>query len=184
MSKYQDFIQALQNYCDTAVSGYIFFTSTDNRSGRVVLDDGNIISISYANQRGNRALNALAGVELDNYRYDQLMFAGLPDRRLPDSATILQQLSANVRQPASASGIPKAMTATAADNSTAHISEAAVTLIEDKLTDLIGPMAGLLCEDYVYNAKSTTAALTALSTELSDDESKALKQLLIANKML
>lgn len=180
MNKYQEFVQVLQDYWDKKVSGCVFFATTDDHSGRVVLNDGEITSISYANQRGNRAMHAMATIALESFRFDQLTFASIPDVRLPDTPTILATLANAAGAELSTSAVADAPTA----SQTSEISAEAMTLIEDTLTDLIGPMASFLCEDHVQTASSTTEALSQLATEISPEEKQQLEQVLLKHNLI
>lgn len=171
----------LQGYCDTGVNGCVYFTAVGGASGRIVINDGKITSIGFANQRGNRAMSAMENIDIESFRYDQPKFTSIPDRRLPDTPAILDKLAAVSGGLASNSQV---VARPEKRSQSTQISKKAVELIESELTDLIGPMANFLCEEHVYKAGSVIEALKNLSGEISSQESQQLEKVLSLNGLL
>jgi len=137
-------------------SGTLYFASMNRRLVQIGLELGEIVSLSFQNEHGPQALELLLKAEVEA---GVSRFADGPPRgaRLPLPATseILAQLET---RPVPAKG-------TTAAPRLNHETRAA---IEEELTELIGPIAGLLCKD-IWNTVSTVeAALAALGRELPD----------------
>lgn len=139
-------------------SGTLYFASMNRRLVQVGLEQGEIVSLSFQNEHGPQALDLLLKAEVEA---GVSRFADGPPRgaRLPLPATpqILAQLEARPA-PASATGTPAAP----------RLDREARMAIEEELTELIGPIAGLLCKDIWNTVTTVDAAVAALGRELPD----------------
>ncbi len=139
-------------------SGTLYFASMNRRLVQIGLDQGEIVSISFQNEHGPLALALLLKADMEA---GVSRFADGPPRGarlpLPATAQILAQIEARPA-PAPATGTPAAP----------RLDRETRAVIEEELTEIIGPIAGLLCKD-IWNAVTTVdAALAALGRELPD----------------
>ncbi|HEX9180974.1 MAG TPA: hypothetical protein VF859_11305 [Burkholderiales bacterium] len=151
--------EELRRLCADRRSGTLYFATMNRRLVQVGLDQGEIVSLSYQNEHGADALAALAGsdVEPGVSRFAE----GAPRgsrMELPPTAEILSRIEsrgAPARRPAAAQG-------------TAALSPEIRNAVAEELTEVIGPIADLLCKEIWGTVTTLDAALGALCRELPD----------------
>ncbi len=158
------------------VSNCIHFNDPIRRAGRILIKEGKIIFISFNSIRG---VDALAEIrKLPSVSYRVARFLPMPkDRHLPDTQTILQELSGRASSPINQKAVEK-KTAPLGKGLSAEEKQ----VVNDILNDIVGPMADFLIEDYVVGANNLNEVIANLSVELSRDDlaifRSELKQLL------
>lgn len=169
LTTYPKFITQLQLYCQLKESGCIFLTSDSNHSGRIILRNGEITNLGYANQLGNNAIATMAEINRLKYRLGDQVPDIAPDNSLPSTELILRNLApiGEIDDSVDSDSSP-------AQKLTAKMQAA----IEECLTEVIGPMAEFLCDDYVYNATDLDSALNGLIAELAPEEAEQFEQLI------
>jgi hypothetical protein len=151
--------EELRRLCADGRSGTLYFATMNRRLVQVGLDQGQIVSLSYQNDHGAEALEMLAGslLEAGVSRFAE----GAPRgsrMALPPTAEILSRIETRA---AAAPRAPAARGATA-------LSPEIRTVVTEELTELIGPIAPLLCKEVWTTCANLEAALNALCRELPD----------------
>jgi hypothetical protein len=144
--------------CDQKASGTVFIATRDNHIAQMMLDQGEIVFIFFAGKRGQEALNLVTEIREGRYRFQE---GGVVSRgmQLPPTQDILRALSSGSAQASS-----PADEAHAPDGN--GLSPEQKTVLETCLTDCIGPMAAIICEDHFASASSFQAAVDALAAEI------------------
>lgn len=156
---YSDFINQLRQYCLDNVSGCIFITTSDNRSGRIILTEGQITDLGYANNRGGAAIRSITRIKELRYRFSNVQTNIPVDTSLPETNAILSDLLSS----SSSSNLGVAHSQPASSSVVLSKKD-----IEACLVDIIGPMGGILCEDHLYQADSDiVTAISHIAAELS-----------------
>jgi hypothetical protein len=152
-------VEELRRLCAGKRGGTLYFATMNRRLVQVGLEEGEIVALSYQNEHGTPALDLLCAsdVEPGVSRFAEGAARGsrLP---LPPTAEILARLEA---RPAPG---PRRAGSRAAGALTPEIR----AVVAEELTELIGPIAGLLCRDVWPRVSTLDAALDALSRELPD----------------
>lgn len=163
LASYSDFINQLRQHCLDHASGCIFITTNDSRSGRIILTDGKITDIAYANNRGGTAIRSITRIKELRYRFSNVQTNIPIDTSLPETNTILSDLLSS-----STSDNLSTITTTQSTNDNTELSKKD---IEECLVDIIGPMGGILCEDHLYQVDNdTVTAINHIASELSVNE--------------
>lgn len=174
VSNFHEFVVTLKGYCETGINGCLFFTSSANAAGRIVLADGEIIDIAYSHKKGNDAIVAMHSIEQVKYRLDEgTTNSIMKDGSLPATDVIIRNLTA---MPAGTQAESKPTNAQAAASGTILTAKISKD-IEECLIEVIGPMASFICEDYVYNAKTLEQAMVDVLNELDSSEGQQFKSL-------
>lgn len=168
---YDEFVQALIEGCNQGVTFCVFVTTSDNASGRIIISNGEIIALGYANKKGNKAIAAMQSIERIKYRVGKLRLNISPDTSLPSTDIILSQLS----------GAPSDSGAAPAPKVGSLISSQQRKAIESSLVDVIGPMAEFFIEDNIDLNASYEKIVRQVMKNLSSEEAEAFKQSLDAN---
>lgn len=175
VATYSEFITQLEELCQEQTSGCVFFTSNEKRPGRIMLKSGDIVNIGYANYRSVNAITAMGKMTRVKYRFDATISHMAVDHSLPGTTVILRHLSAS-DETAPAPHIER-------KNQVLSVNENLLTaeksrIIENCLLDLIGPMATMICEDYLFNTTDANEAISNIADELEVAERKQFLQTL------
>jgi len=139
-------------------SGTLFATTMNSRLAQFGLDHGEVVFLSFQNSQGLEALEILqeqqteAGVS----RFAEGRHRG-PRLLLPPTEELLNLLQAGP-------GHPPPVTQPGAAALTHHVK----VVVEQELTEIIGPIAGMLCRELWGSVESLDEALTVLGKELPD----------------
>jgi hypothetical protein len=151
--------EELRRLCAGKRSGTLYFATMNRRLVQVGLDQGEIVSLSYQNEHGAEALAMLASSDVEP---GVSRFAEGPARgsrmELPPTAEILSRIESRRSaglQPAPAHG-------------TAALSPEVRNAVMEELTEVVGPIADLLCREVWATATNLEAALDALCRELPE----------------
>jgi len=138
-------------------SGTLFATTMNSRLAQFGIERGEVVFLSFQNSQGMEALDMLreqqteAGVS----RFAEGRHRG-PTLQLPVTEELLKLLQAGPDQtPPSRAG-------------ETHLTHHIKTVIERELTEIIGPISAVLCQDVWSSVTTLDQALTALSRELPD----------------
>ena len=159
-------IDELQTLCAAKRSGTMFIITAENHVAQFVLRDGVIVGLTYRLLRGPAALPLLRTFPAGRYRF-QTETVDHTDQELPATADLLTLL---IPEPASAVGPPQAEPAT----DTRQVPEAVRLLIERELAEVVGPIAGLICQEHFAHAghldwpNDLVRVLEAIAIEIGD----------------
>ena len=159
-------IDELQTLCAAKRSGTMFIITEENHVAQFVLRDGVIVGLTYRLLRGPAALPPLRTFPAGRYRF-QTETVDRTDPELPATADLLALL---VPEPASAVEPPQAEPAT----DTPQVPETVRLLIERELAEVVGPIAGLICQEHIAHAghldspNDLVRLLEAIAIEIGD----------------
>ncbi len=84
---------ALFDHCKSERTGTFFLACADNKSGQVVLHNGQILGLTYAGENGEPAVEALNQARGLRFSFTDDLIFPLQETLLPDQAqTLLRQL--------------------------------------------------------------------------------------------
>lgn len=164
---YYDFVKVILEFCQSAASGCVFFTSDMNHSGRVIIKNGVICSVTYAHKRGNDAIALMPSIKAVRFRFDALAVKVSNDAGLPATGVILRNLAPLHDVLEMAASAPPA----------AGLSAAQKNIIEQALIEVVGPAGSFLCDDHLADASSLEEGLKSIETELTPEENNSFRQI-------
>ena len=149
-------VDYLRQLCAQGRSGTVFLVSDDNRMAQVRLDNGQIASLLCRNRRGLEALGILRSMGHARLRFDESFMARGENDHLSNQA-IFDNLSgaAVVAAPAAPAPTP------------AGIPPHVRAVVQRVLTQYIGPMAEIVCDDHFDTAGDLPALVRLLAGEIS-----------------
>jgi hypothetical protein len=164
-------VDYLKQLCAQGRSGTVFLVSDDNRMAQVRLDNGQIASLLCRNLRGLDALGILRGMRHARLRFDESFLAKGENDHLSTQA-IFDQLFA------AADGAPAATATARPAAATAGLPALQLTpqvkaTIERVMTQYIGPMAEIICDDHFDAAGNMQALVQLLAGEISAPQQAA-----------
>lgn len=164
---YPEFVAKLSEGYQEQASCCVFFTTSNNAAGRVILENGQIIYLGYANKKGNNAIALMPEIQSLKYRVGQLRVQVPADTSLPSTELILRNLA------------PAGNADTATSNNVAPLTSGMTSeekqAVEETLIDMIGPMADFFIEDHVEGANSLQEAINNIMAELNSEEVDTFK---------
>jgi hypothetical protein len=189
---FQGIVDYLKQLCAQGRSGTVFLVSDDNRMAQVRLDNGQIASLLCRNLRGLEALGIVRGMRHARLRFDET-FLGKGENDHLSNQAIFEQLFADApAAPASraAPAAPATVAPPAVAKPTAAAAAPALLLtphvkatIERVMTQYIGPMAQIICEDHFDAAGNMHALVELLAGEISAPAQAAKFRIEIAREL-
>lgn len=160
-------VDFLRQLCAQGRSGTVFLVSDDNRMAQVRLDKGQIASLLCRNRRGIEALGILRSMANARLRFDETFLVKDEHDNLSTEA-IFDALAGSF------AGAEAAPAVAAAPRPAAPASTAALLLtpavkatIQRVMTQYIGPMAEIICDDHFGAAGNMQALVQLLADEIS-----------------
>jgi len=139
----------------------VFIVTDDNQMARLNLNAGEIDFISFHNKRGADALAMLSNIQAGRLRFEAGHTAGKETIDLPSTVDILEYLHNPVgTQSAPASSAPK--------HTGMALSATHRVMIEEVLTEFIGPMASIVCEEELNAASNLESGLMRLAALIQE----------------
>jgi hypothetical protein len=140
----------------------VFIATDDNQMARLNLNAGEIKFISFHNKRGADALSLLSNIQAGRLRFEEGLTAEIATRDMPSTVDILEFL----RNPVGT------LSASAASSTPKHmgmaLSASDRVMIEEVLTEFIGPMACIVCEEGLNAAPDLESGLRKLAAEIQE----------------
>jgi hypothetical protein len=173
---FQRVVDYLKQLCAQGRSGTLFLVSDDNRMAQVRLDKGQIASLLCRNRRGLEALGILRGMQHARLRFDESFMAKDENDNLSTQAIFDDLSSAAGGAAAASSGTVPAVAAkpaAAASAGALMLTPQVKATIQRVMTQYIGPMAEIICDDHFGAAGNMSALVQLLAGEISAPEQAA-----------
>jgi hypothetical protein len=164
-------IDALRSLCAAQRSGTLFIITAENHAAQVVLREGSIVGLSHRLLRGLAALPPMRLFAAGRYRFVEEP-VDRADPGLPSTVDVLALLTPEP----SGSVAPQPMIPTPAMR---QPPSAIRSLIEPDLTEILGPIAGLVCQEHLAHAPDLTSPedvarmVDAIAKEIGDPAKEA-----------
>jgi hypothetical protein len=171
-------VDYLKQLCAQGRSGTLFLVSDDNRMAQVRLDNGQIASLLCRNRRGLEALGILRNMQHARLRFDESFMAKDENDNLSTQAIFDTLFSAAGGAADAPSGAAPAAPAKPAAPAPAKAPALLLTpqvkaTIQRVMTQYIGPMAEIICDDHFDAAGNMQALVQLLAGEISAPEQAA-----------
>jgi hypothetical protein len=167
-------VSELKILCREGRTGTAYVVTDDNRMARLGLAAGKIDFIWFHSRRGADALILMSHIHAGRLRFEDGVKAAADAADLPTTAEILEFLLApqsGVGSPSPAqqsrSGTPPPASDTQQQGPPA-VGAAERTMIEEILTDYVGPMASIICDEQLNECSDLESALNSLAAEIQD----------------
>lgn len=161
---FPEIVSELRRICSARSTGTMFIATKANRSAQMMLDKGEIVFVYFFNKRGEEALELMSTILAGRYRFQE----GAVTRRtpLPSTDAILKSLLSGQKIAGQ-----KIVNQVSEQRPTGPgLSQEQKNVLESCLAGFIGPMAGILCEDYLGDAADLQTAVDALVAEIPSPE--------------
>ena len=136
-------------------SGTLFVTTEDNRSVRIVVEAGKVVSLAAGQLKGAAIIGHLKTSGILRYRFQRDVVIRVPgDDDVPLAA--LDDEDAALLCPGARES---------------DIGAEVLDIIRNEAVECMGPMANMICADHLQNlttSEGMAAAITAISSEMGD----------------
>jgi hypothetical protein len=168
----------LQRIIDNQLTGIVFVASDDNRSAQISFLDGVMVFALCQGQKGRKAIELIAQMVRIRFRFQK---GAIPASRVEMPPIDEVFACFNTKEKANLSRtIPTEKFSAKPDNSrpsvSTFLSEEEKQMIRDVLTECIGPMALILCEDYLNEVKTVEEAVAVIVNEIPAQQAARFRE--------
>ncbi len=189
---YQELISEIRRLSLDKRNGTIFITSTDGHIARIVLNKGTITYLNFDNKHhGSQAIPYIQGIKRARLQFVGGTFESYQAEILPSTEEIFYQLSAVKVIPEKSSEFSnstkiKPTAETGSELSTPTDFNKAIETIKITLADYIGPIATIICDNYIQTIKlnNTKDYLIVMIKTLALEIEKTDEQEEFKNKLM
>ena len=174
-------IDALQSLCGAKRSGIMFIITADNHVAQFILRSGEIVGLNHRLLRGLDALHSMRTFAAGRYRFVEEP-VDRADPGLPPTLDLLALLIPEHPAPAE----PPRSTSPIVSMTPAL--ESVRSLIEPELTEFLGPMAEVICQEHLSRVTTlnsphhVTRLVEAIAKEIGDPTKEAhFKERVLSN---
>lgn len=176
----------LRSLCEGEGTGTVCIMADTHRLGRFLVEKGHIIAVHYANYVGEEALRHFAAVKSGTWLFREGPIPSVTPMALPPTAEILHRLledspagnspptlpapSPTVSVVPGAPAAPFPAEPSRAATSTNPLSAAVSAMLEQTLSNYIGPIARLVCQRQLPSARDLQTTIAALARGIPDLE--------------
>ena len=160
-------VDYLRQLCAQGRSGTVFLVSDDNRMAQVRLDKGQIASMLCRNRRGIEALGILRSMANARLRFDETFLVKDEHDNLSTQAIFDALGGGSGGAEAAPSAATPPRPAAPASTPALALTPAVKATIQRVMTEYIGPMAEIICDDHFDAAGNLPALVQLLADEIS-----------------
>jgi hypothetical protein len=163
-----DLTSELQRIRDNQLTGIVFIASGDNRSAQISFLDGVMVFAQCQGQKGRKAIELIAQMAQVRFRFQK---GPIPASRveMPSADEVIACMHKVKKTDAPHAfdiekyGFKQTIKQTS-DGGGISLQERSV--IQEVLVECIGPMAMILCEDFLEKTKTVEEAIEAIANEI------------------
>jgi hypothetical protein len=154
-------IRSLVKLCKERASGTLFFNLNTGVSARLVLNRGSIRWVAYSDLRGQPAIDAIKEIEAARMSFNPNLKLVIGEQALPSTSEIIAQLDYKKRSDSSEQAIPVVSDEISINPPSMEPTvdrpfelERVRSVLEQESMEFLGPMARVLCADYLKSMPS------------------------------
>ncbi len=177
---HRQLIDELTRHCKQRVSGTVFFNLDNNQSVRMVLNKGAICWIAYGDLRGEAALDGIPSYMHARFNFNPLLKLAIGEQQLPSTTSILKRLYRQLKEDDNEQGVPTVSEVVSPAQDSAqgdgYEQDLVRTVLEREALEYLGPMAKLLCDDYLKSMPTRISQaqvhklIAALAQDINDEQ--------------
>jgi len=170
------FITELKQLSHKHMSGALLFTTDQNQMGQFNFSNGEIVYLSILNMRGLDALPFIRQAKTFSFHFWKGKLSNA-EVLLPPTEELFDLLIENNKDEVSTE-ITSETTKTNEDVTDKGITEETKIILQEMLTEIIGPVASMVCKKHLKKSNDLRSVLITLTKEISD--AKEAKQFKLA----
>jgi hypothetical protein len=171
-------LNELQRIIDNQLTGIVFVASGDNRSAQISFLDGVMVFALCQGQKGRKAIELIAQMGRVRFRFQK---GAIPASRveMPSLEDVFacfndtQKTVSSLALPAEKISVKQVAAVLSESQS---LSDEEKQLICEVLTECIGPMALILCEDHLNSVKTVEEAIEVIVDEIPAQQAARFRE--------
>jgi hypothetical protein len=184
---HKQLIDELVKHCKAKVSGTIFFNLKSGQSARLVLNQGVIHWIAYERLRGKVAIESICEIDQARFNFNPLLKLVIGEQELPPTADILKRLYKHNNKPKTPHDSSLKQEWNSLLNTQVNLSgerhydqNQVRSILEKEALEYLGPMAKVLCKDYLKAMPSQLSLnqvrqlISSLTQDINNDRKGSL----------
>ena len=180
--KYQELIAEVHRLFTDKQTGTIFITTSDNHLVRLVLNKGEIVHLVYdTNHRSYDAIPLIRQIQAGRLQFAKGIFEAADEIPLPPTEELLYVLKGEANH---------LVTSSASAKKVSSPFEELISEIKRTLSNHIGPVAGLICEEYIettggiQNLNAIDTMIDNVAREIGDPDVERLFKIKLKDKII
>jgi hypothetical protein len=183
---HRQLIDELFKHCKQRASGTVFFNLQSGESARLVLNRGVIHWVAYEQLRGREAIESMRRIAHARFSFNPHLRMAIGEQKLPSTTFILKRLYKQSKKSSKVVDLPIERKTrrppvnqnNLTDETYFSLDQVRVTL-EKEAMEYLGPMAKVLCADYLksmpsqLNASQLRKVIVAIKLDINDDRKEA-----------
>jgi hypothetical protein len=180
---HQQLIRGLIKLCRDKASGTVFLNIEDGNSARLVLNQGVICWAAFKELRGESAIDAISGIGAARFKFNPILKLAIGEQQLPSTPEVLKRLNTYTDDEQEelvptvtdvVSPLHPVDTGTGGDRP--FKLDQVRTVLERESMEYLGPMARLLCGDYLKSLPANLSlvqvrhVMNALLQDINDEQ--------------
>ena len=165
-------LQKLAQICQEAYTGCLYFVSSENRVGKFILKQGEIISVRYYLDTDRDAIRLIQQLDQVKYRLsDQSILDTEKSKSLPSNVAILEMLG--LKGQSSNQSEQSQITLSVNHQNGANIqkiSNETKAKLQEQLILCLGPIASIICQQVFEESDDLMTVVEQLVKHISDPE--------------
>jgi hypothetical protein len=177
---YQELIAEVHRLFINKQTGTVFITTSDNHLVRLVLNQGEIVHLVYdTNHRSYDAIPLIRQIQAGRLQFAKGIFEAADEIPLPPTKELLYVLK----------GEDNNNLVTSPPKKTDSQFDEAISEIKRTLSSHIGPIAGLICEEYIetaggiQNLNAVDTMIDNVAKEIGDPDAERLFKMKLKDKI-
>jgi hypothetical protein len=180
--KYQELIAEIHRLFSEKQTGTIFITTNDNHLVRLVLNKGEIVHLVYdTNHRSYDAIPLLKKIQAGRLQFARGIFEAADEIPLPPTKELLYVLKGKGGEKDLVTYSPKKVAAP---------FDEVILQIKRALSNHIGPIAALICDEYIEKAggisnfNAINALIDDVAKEIGEPDTERLFKIQLRDKIV
>jgi hypothetical protein len=178
---HQQLIRELIKLCRDKSSGTLFINVEDGSSARLVLNQGEICWAAFKDMRGEAAIDAISEIGAARMKFNPILKLAIGEQKLPSTPEVLKRLNSHPGNGAdelvpTITDVVLPTPKVEAGGDRPYKMEQVRSVLERESMEYLGPMARLLCGDYLKSLPANLSlvevrhVISSLVQDINDDE--------------
>ncbi len=178
---HQQLIRELIKLCRDKSSGTLFINVEDGNSARLVLNQGEICWAAFKEMRGETAIDAISEIGAARMKFNPILKLAIGEQQLPSTPEVLKRLNSHTDNGAdelvpTITDVVQPTPTVDAGGDRPFKMEKVRSVLERESMEYLGPMARLLCGDYLKSLPADLSlvqvrhVINSLVQDINDDE--------------
>ncbi|TVO70501.1 hypothetical protein [Sedimenticola selenatireducens] len=172
----QGLVSLIKRHCLENDTGTLFLITEKSATIKLVIDEGDIIALSYQSIRGSDALLPISQLRSCKTRFYKGVKLLPTTQKLPSTDVILDELEGITYNQDTTQFLPLQQNTVDAAKGVGHALQSVLAIVIEETTEFMGPFASVLCKKYMGELSDPPTqdqihtVLSHLAKDIRDEE--------------